>query len=88
MGYIYGTITITKENLYLEKKIYKFSDKLNLPQPKLDRQEDGGIVYIYNIEDMHEYDFGKLLCKVVYWKAIRKRKEMALMNEVEGILNG
>lgn len=83
MGYIYGTITITKENLYLEKKIYKFSNKLSLPLPKLDKQKDGGIVYIYNVADIHEFEFAKLKLKVVYWKNLKLAKERAGINEAE-----
>jgi|18_taG_2_1085343.scaffolds.fasta_scaffold01030_7 hypothetical protein len=88
MGLIYGTIRIKKDNLYLEKKIYKFSNNLNLPPPKLDRQKDGGIVYIYNINDIHEYEFAKLKLKVAYWKNLKLARERAELNEAEesGIL--
>ena len=87
MEYIYGTIEITEENSFLHKKIYKYSENINLAHPKIDRKTDGSEIYVYKVDADQEFEFNKLLLKVIYWKSVKRAKERSILNNVEEILN-
>jgi len=87
MSYIYGTIEITEANEFLHKKIYKYSENIKLAPPKIDHKANGSEIYIYKVDADQEFEFNKLLLKVIYWKSVKRAKEQAILNNVEEILN-
>jgi len=87
LEYIYGTIEITESNEFLHRKIYKYSENINLANPTLDHKKDGTIIYVYKVDADQEFEFNKLRLKVTYWKSVKRAKEQAILNNVEEILN-
>lgn len=86
MNYITARIKLTEDDIYLEKKIYKFSSKLSLPAYSYSNTKCG-LDLVFKFDEKLEFEFSKLYCKVEYWKSLRRFKQIAIINEIEALLD-